>query len=142
MHASYISKLLSYWILLISKKIHYLQLACKDCEQRIELVIMLGLFNNARMRTPGNFGRKNRLHQSFRLKRWINCSTVHHRYQYSSIENKIYQIYNSNIIFNPDFGNINQIHSHRAEIYGALSVFLFLHEYCNFYKIQLQSPIE
>ena len=43
--------------------------------------------------------------------------------------------------FNPDFGDITQINSHRAEIYGALSVFLFLQEYCNFYRITLQSPI-
>ena len=30
---------------------------------------------------------------------------------------------------NPDFGNIQHIHSHRAEIYGVLSAFIFLHEY-------------
>ena len=44
--------------------------------------------------------------------------------------------------FNLDFGDITQINSHRAEIYGALSVFMFLHEYCKFYKINLQSPIK
>ena len=44
--------------------------------------------------------------------------------------------------FNPDFGDIIQINSHRAEIYGALSVFMFLHEYCKFYKMNLQSPIK
>ena len=44
--------------------------------------------------------------------------------------------------FNPDFGDINQINSHRAEIYRALSVFLFLHKYCKFYRLQLQSLIE
>ena len=30
---------------------------------------------------------------------------------------------------NPDFGNITQIHSHRAEIYGVLSVLIFIKEY-------------
>ena len=44
--------------------------------------------------------------------------------------------------FYPEFGDITQINSHRAKIYGALSVFLFLQEYCNFYRITLQSPIE
>ena len=43
--------------------------------------------------------------------------------------------------FNPDFGDINQINSHRAEIYETFSIFLFLHEYCKFYILQLQSPI-
>ena len=44
--------------------------------------------------------------------------------------------------FNPDFGDITQINSHHAEIYGALSVFMFLHEYCIFYNMNLQSPIK
>ena len=44
--------------------------------------------------------------------------------------------------FNPDFGDITQINSHRAEIYEALSVFMFLHKYCKFYKMNLQSPIK
>ena len=44
--------------------------------------------------------------------------------------------------FNLDFGDITQINSHRAEIYGALSVFVFLHEYCQFYTMNLQSPIK
>ena len=39
--------------------------------------------------------------------------------------------------FNPDFGDITQINSHHAEIYGALSVFMFLHEYCKFYNMNL-----
>ena len=30
---------------------------------------------------------------------------------------------------NPDLGNIQHIQSHRAELYGVLSVFTFLHEY-------------
>ena len=38
---------------------------------------------------------------------------------------------------NPDFGNIDQIHSHRAEIYRVLSVFLIIQEYCNFYMLKL-----
>ena len=32
----------------------------------------------------------NRLQQSFRLKRWIKCTMVKHRYQYSPIEKQIY----------------------------------------------------
>ena len=44
--------------------------------------------------------------------------------------------------FNTDFGNITQINSHRADIYGALSVFIFLHEYCKVYKMNPQSPIK
>ena len=44
--------------------------------------------------------------------------------------------------YNPDFGDITKINSHRAEIYGVLSVFMFLHEYCQFYKMNLQSPIK
>ena len=44
--------------------------------------------------------------------------------------------------FNPEFGDITQINSPRAEIYGSLSVFMFLNEYCKFYKIDLQSPIK
>ena len=44
--------------------------------------------------------------------------------------------------FNPEFGDITQINSPRAEIYGSLSVFMFLNEYCKFYKMDLQSPIK
>ena len=44
--------------------------------------------------------------------------------------------------FNPDFGDITQINTHRAEIYGALSVSMFFHEYCKFYKMKLKSPIK
>ena len=44
--------------------------------------------------------------------------------------------------FNPDFGDISQINSHRADIYGTLVVFMFVHEYCQFYKMKLQSPIK
>jgi len=42
---------------------------------------------------------------------------------------------------NPDFGNITQIHSHRAELYGVLSVFTFLQEYSNYFMIPVQSNI-
>ena len=31
--------------------------------------------------------------------------------------------------FNPDFGMIEHIHSHRAELFGVLTVFLLLQEY-------------
>ena len=34
---------------------------------------------------------------------------------------------------NPDFGNIQHIQSHRAELYGILSVFTFLQEYYKYY---------
>ena len=44
--------------------------------------------------------------------------------------------------FNLNIGDITQINSHRDEIYGALSVFVFLHEYCQFYKMNLQSSIK
>ena len=44
--------------------------------------------------------------------------------------------------FIPEFWDIAQINSHRAEIYGALSIFMFLHEYCKFYKMNFQSPIK
>ena len=44
--------------------------------------------------------------------------------------------------FNPEFGDITQINSPRAEIYGSLLVFMFLNEYCKFYKMDLQSPIK
>ena len=44
--------------------------------------------------------------------------------------------------FNLNFGDITQINSHRDEIYGALSVFVFLHEYFQFYKMNLQSSIK
>ena len=43
---------------------------------------------------------------------------------------------------NPDFGNIQHIHSHRAEIYGLLSVFTFPHEYSKYYILPFKSTIE
>ena len=43
---------------------------------------------------------------------------------------------------NQDFGNIQHIHSHRAEIYGVLSVFTFLHEYSKYYMLPFKSTIE
>ena len=42
----------------------------------------------------------------------------------------------------PHFGDITQINSYRAEIYGVLSVFILLERYCNFYRIELKSPIQ
>ena len=42
---------------------------------------------------------------------------------------------------NLDFGAIEAVHSHRAEIYGVLSVFLFLNEYCEFYSLEQRPPI-
>ena len=43
---------------------------------------------------------------------------------------------------NPDFGNIQHIHSHRVEIYGVLSIFTFLHEYSKYYMLIFKSKIE
>ena len=42
---------------------------------------------------------------------------------------------------NPDFGNIQQIHSHRANMYGVLSVFTFLNEYSKYYMLPFKSTI-
>ena len=39
----------------------------------------------------------NFLKQSFRLRRWINCSTIHHHYLYSPLEHEIYQQHYSTI---------------------------------------------
>ena len=39
--------------------------------------------------------------------------------------------------YNPDFGDISQINSHRAEIFWALVVL----EYSRFYEIEIQSEI-
>ena len=43
---------------------------------------------------------------------------------------------------NPDFRNIQHIHSHRAEIYGVLSVFTFLQEYSKYYMLTFKSTIK
>ena len=43
---------------------------------------------------------------------------------------------------NPDFGNIQHIHSHHAELYGLLSVFTFLQEYSKYYMLTFQSKVE
>ena len=43
--------------------------------------------------------------------------------------------------YNPDFGDISQINSHRAEIFRTLAVLLFLRKYSRFYKIEMQSEI-
>ena len=69
---------------------------------------MTGLISNALINTPGNFEKNfqtvyynpssNCLHQSFHLKRWIKYSSVKYQYQYSPMENEIYQIYNSVIV--------------------------------------------
>ena len=42
---------------------------------------------------------------------------------------------------NPDFGHISQIHSHRADIYGVLSVLTFIKEYSNYFMIPFLSEI-
>ena len=43
---------------------------------------------------------------------------------------------------NPNFGHVNQIHSHRAEIYGVLSVFIFIQKYSKYYMIPFQTKVE
>ena len=42
---------------------------------------------------------------------------------------------------NPDFGHISQIHSHRPEIYGVLSVLTFIKEYSNYFMLPFLSEI-
>ena len=42
---------------------------------------------------------------------------------------------------NPDFGHIDQIHSHRAEIYGVLSVFIFIQKHSKYYILSFQSKV-
>ena len=42
---------------------------------------------------------------------------------------------------NPDFGHKSQIHSHRAEIYGVLSVLTFIKEYSNYFMLPFLSEI-
>ena len=42
---------------------------------------------------------------------------------------------------NQDFGDIYQINSHRANIFGILAVLLFLREYSRLFKITMQSEI-
>ena len=44
--------------------------------------------------------------------------------------------------FNPDFGMIEYIHLHRADIFGVLIIFLFFQEYCKYFFIELTSLIE
>ena len=43
---------------------------------------------------------------------------------------------------NPDFGNIQHIHSRRAKIYVVLFVFTFLHEYLKYYMLTFKSNID
>ena len=42
---------------------------------------------------------------------------------------------------NPDFGSIQQIHSHRVDFFGILTVFLFLDEYCRYYILANHSKV-
>ena len=42
---------------------------------------------------------------------------------------------------NPDFRHISQIQSHRAEIYGVLSVFIFIQEYSKYFMIPFPSKV-
>ena len=42
---------------------------------------------------------------------------------------------------NPDFGHITQIHSHRAEIYGVLSVLTFIQEYSTYLMLPFLSKV-
>ena len=45
--------------------------------------------------------------------------------------------------FNPDFGMNEHIHSHRRpEIFGVLTIFLFLQEYVSYFLIELTSLIK
>ena len=44
--------------------------------------------------------------------------------------------------FNTGFSDITLINSHRAEIYGALSVFMIINEYYNFYRMELKLSIQ
>ena len=41
--------------------------------------------------------------------------------------------------FNPGFGMIEHIHSHGVELFGVLTVFLFLQECCMYYLTSLKS---
>ena len=42
----------------------------------------------------------------------------------------------------PDFENINQIHSHRTEIYWVFFVLLFIQEYCKNFMLTFASNVE
>ena len=42
---------------------------------------------------------------------------------------------------NHDFRHITQIHSHRAEIYGVLSVFIFIQKYSTYFMIPFLSKV-
>ena len=42
---------------------------------------------------------------------------------------------------NPDSGDITQIHSYRAEIYGVLSVLTFIQEYSRYYMLPFLSDV-
>ena len=43
---------------------------------------------------------------------------------------------------NPDFGMIEHIHSHRADIFGVLILLLFLQEYGSYFLTELTFPIK
>ena len=43
---------------------------------------------------------------------------------------------------NLDFGPITPINSHQSEIYGVLSVLLFLHEYCRYFMIPISPHVK
>jgi len=44
--------------------------------------------------------------------------------------------------FNPDFGMIEHIYSHHVKIFGVITTFLFLQEYCFYFLIELLSLID
>ena len=44
--------------------------------------------------------------------------------------------------YNPDFGNITDIHSHRSKIYGVLTGLLFIDTYKKYYFIEITNPIK
>ena len=44
--------------------------------------------------------------------------------------------------YNPDFGYINSIHSHRSEKYGVLSALLFIDTYIKYYVVTITNSIK
>ena len=45
-------------------------------------------------------------------------------------------------VHNPNFGNIKRINSHRSEIFGVLSNFVFVNEYCKYFQLKLNSEVK
>ena len=43
---------------------------------------------------------------------------------------------------NPEFGNIESIHSHQAEIYGVLWILLFLDKYETYFMLEVCSKVD